>query len=61
MCTDDGLFIGLSHPNGNCFQTREQAIANFYDGMEVIDFAEPIKVEIEVHPTSSVKGILRFE
>ena len=61
MCTEDGLFIGLSHPNGNCVQTREQAIADFYDGMEVIDFAEPIKVEIEVQPTSAVKGILRFE
>ena len=61
MGTEDGIFIGLSHPYEDCFETREQAIASKYDGMEVVDFAEPIKVEIEVQPTSAVKGILRFE
>lgn len=61
MGTPEGIFIGLSHQNPNSYESREQAIADYYNGVEVIDFAEPIKVEIEVQPTSAVKGILRFE
>ena len=61
MGTPEGIFIGLSHQSSNSFQSREQAIADYYNGIEVMDFAEPIKVEIEVMPTSVIRGILRFE
>lgn len=46
--TPDGVFVRLFHNKPNYFNSEEECKINKFNGMEVVDFADPIKIEIEV-------------
>ena len=46
MGTPQGIFIGLAHREEHHKCSASEILANRFDGMEVVDFGEPIKVEI---------------
>lgn len=56
--TPDGVFVRLFHTKPNCSSSEEELRANKFNGMEVVDFAEPIKIDIEIG--GEVKKKIKF-
>lgn len=46
MGTKDGIYIGLKH-NGNRKSSKDEVLAEMFNGVEVEDFAEPTIIEIK--------------
>ena len=46
--TPDGIFIGLEHIEEDMKESADEAKAAHFNGMEVVDFAEPIVVNIKI-------------
>ena len=46
--TPDGIFIGLEHTEEDMTESADEAKAAHFNGMEVVDFAEPIVVNIKI-------------
>ena len=46
--TPDGIFIGLEHTEEDMKESADEAKAAHFNGMEVVDFAEPIVVNIKI-------------
>ena len=46
--TPDGIFIGLEHTEDDMKESADEAKAAHFNGMEVVDFAEPIVVNIKI-------------
>lgn len=56
--TPNGTYVRLYHEKSNYFSSEEECRAKRFDGMEVVDFAEPIKIEIEIG--GEVKKKIKF-
>lgn len=50
--TPQGIFFGLEQKD-NCKNTPQEVLAERFDGMEIVDFAEPIVVEIKIEIPST--------
>ena len=47
MGVENGVFIGLTQ-RGDCKNTKEETIATQFNGIEIVDFAEPVVVDIRI-------------
>lgn len=45
--TPQGMFFGLEQKE-NCYNTKEECLSAKFNGMDIVDFAEPIVVEIKI-------------
>ena len=45
--TPQGIFFGLEQKE-NCYNTKEECLSAKFNGMDIVDFAEPIVVEIKI-------------
>ena len=45
--TPQGVFFGLEQKE-NCYNTKEECLSAKFNGMDIVDFAEPIVVEIKI-------------
>ena len=45
--TPQGIFFGLEQKE-KCYNTREECLSAKFNGMDIVDFAEPIVVEIKI-------------
>ena len=45
--TPQGMFFGLEQKD-SCYNTKEECLSAKFNGMDIVDFAEPIVVEIKI-------------
>lgn len=60
--TPQGMFFGLEQKEG-CYNTKEECISEKFNGMDIVDFAEPtiIEIKIEIPSTEVVTRKLVLE
>ena len=60
--TPQGMFFGLEQKDG-CYNTKEECISAKFNGMDIVDFAEPtiIEIKIEIPSTEVVTRKLVLE
>lgn len=60
--TPQGMFFGLEQKDG-CYNTKEECLSAQFNGMDIVDFAEPtiIEIKIEIPSTEVVTRKLVLE
>ena len=60
--TPQGMFFGLEQKDG-CYNTKEECLSAKFNGMDIVDFAEPtiIEIKIEIPSTEVVTRKLVLE
>lgn len=60
--TPQGIFFGLVQ-NGDCYATKDECLSATFNGMDIVDFAEPtiIEIKIEIPSTEVVTRKLVLE
>lgn len=60
--TPQGIFFGLEQKK-NCYNTKEECLSATFNGMDIVDFAEPtiIEIKIEIPSTEVVTRKLVLE
>ena len=53
--TPQGVFFGLEQKE-NCYNTKEECLSAKFNGMDIVDFAEPtiIEIKFEIQPTEPI-------
>ena len=60
--TPQGIFFGLVQ-NEDCYNTKDECLSATFNGMDIVDFAEPtiIEIKIEIPSTEVVTRKLVLE